>query len=108
MENNPMQSRIARGPQLPGRLGRARGGPSRPNPISSRQRLFDLLLDRPAEREQALVDRRRHLADKFDDVSPVFEDPRLPDKLIAEIVDLRLVRWRFALQRLQGKRVAAD
>ena len=39
---------------------------------------------------------------------PVLEDARLPDELIAEVVDLRLVGRRFTLQRLQGNRVGAD
>ena len=69
---------------------------------------INLLLNRSAEGEQTLVDRRRHLADEFDDAAPVFEDARLPNKLIAEVVDLGLVARCFALQRLQSKRVGAD
>jgi hypothetical protein len=70
--------------------------------------LFDLLLDRSSEREQPLVDRRRHLADELDHVPPVLEDPRLPNKLIAELADLRLVGRGRALQRLQSERIVAD
>ncbi len=70
--------------------------------------LFHFLLNRSSEREQTLVDRRRHLADEFDDALPVLEDACLPDKLIAEFVDLGLIGRGFTLQRLQGKRIGAD
>ena len=39
---------------------------------------------------------------------PVLENPRLPDKLIAEFVDLGLVGRRCTLQRLHGERIGAD
>src|SRR6185295_5693807 len=86
----------------------ARGSPSsRPNVVSSCWRLFDFLLNRSSEREQTLVDRRRHLANEFDNALPVLEDAGLPNKLIAEVVDLGLIALGLPLQRLQGKRIGA-
>ena len=54
--------------------------------------LLHLLLDHAAEREQALVDRGRYFADEFDHALPFLENPGLPDQLIAELLDLGLIR----------------
>src|SRR3954452_8862580 len=70
--------------------------------------LFHRLLDDAAEREQALVDGGRHLADEFDDTPPVFEDAGLPYQLVAELVYFRLVGRCGVLQRLQRQGVVAD
>src|SRR5213075_2768198 len=82
--------------QSPGKIRQGRVG------------LLHLLLDHTAEREQPLVNRGGHLAHEFDHALPVLENSRLPDQLIAELVDLGLVGWRCALQRLQCERVGPD
>jgi len=62
--------------------------------------LFHILLDRAAEREQRCRSRwAPH--NKFDHAPPVLENPR-PGELIAEIVDLGLIRRGRALQFLQS------
>src|SRR5581483_1588524 len=85
-------------------LSRSRGLSSK----TRSKRLFDFLLDGAAERKQALIECGRHLADEFDHAAAVLEDARLPDQLIAEFVDLRLVGRLRILQRLQGNRIGAD
>src|SRR6266566_6601551 len=92
------QSRIAGFFRPPGstiRQDEARGWRKAPS-------LFHILLNRAAEREQPLVDRGGHLTDKFDHAPPVLENPRFPGELIAEIVDLGLIRRGRALQFLQS------
>ena len=64
--------------------------------------LLHFLLDGAAERKQPLVDRGRHLADEFHHLPSVLEDSRLPDQLIAELVDPGLVGRQRTLQRLQA------
>src|ERR1700738_5459461 len=70
--------------------------------------LFHLLLDHGAEGEQTLVDRSWYLAHEFEHPPTILENADFPYQLIAELINLGLIRRGRILQGLQCQRVGTN
>src|SRR3954447_5674263 len=76
--------------------------------LSGSLTLFHFLLDHAPEREQALIDRGRNLADESYHFAAVLENAGFPDQLITERIDLGVIARRCVLERLESNRLVAD